>query len=80
MDLTDAGFSPDRQDDTAPAGRPGQSGRLGGELRRHPNLAVGGVLGAVVVLVAIVAIAGTRTARGLVPQLGNGVSGNREIV
>jgi peptide/nickel transport system permease protein len=54
MDLTDAGFSPDRQDDTAPAGRPGQSGRLGGELRRHPNLAVGGVLGAVVVLVAIV--------------------------
>ena len=34
----------------------------------------------VVVLVAIVAIAGTRTARGLVPQLGNGVSGNREIV
>jgi len=54
MDLTDAGFSTDRQDDTAPAGSPGQSARLGGELRRHPNLAVGGVLGAVVVIVAII--------------------------
>jgi peptide/nickel transport system permease protein len=53
MDLTDLGRGADRQDDPAPAGSPGKSRRLRGELRRHPSLAVGGVLVAVVVIAAI---------------------------
>ena len=53
MDVADAGFSPDRQDDTAPAGSPGRSARLWGELKRHPSFAVGSVLATVVMIVAI---------------------------
>jgi peptide/nickel transport system permease protein len=45
-------LGPDQQDDTAAAGAPGKPARLRGELKRHPSLAVGGVLAAVVVLVA----------------------------
>jgi peptide/nickel transport system permease protein len=52
MNLTDVGSGPDRQDGTAAVGGPGRSARLRGELKRHPSLAVGGVLAAVVVLVA----------------------------
>ena len=53
MNLTGVGFSPDGQDDTAPSGAPGRSARLRTELKHHPNLVVGGVLAAVVVIAAI---------------------------
>ena len=53
MDLTDAGFSPDRQDDTAAADASSRSARLRGELKRHPSLLVGGALAAATVIVAI---------------------------
>jgi peptide/nickel transport system permease protein len=45
-------LGPDQQDDAAAAGAPGKPARLRGELKRHPSLAAGGVLAAVVVLVA----------------------------
>lgn len=45
MELADAGFD---------AGSPGKSARLRSELRRHPSLAVGGVLATVVLVVAMV--------------------------
>jgi len=56
MDLPGVGLStePDRRDDTAPVGSPGTFVRLWGEMKRHPNLIVGGVLGALVLVVAIV--------------------------
>ena len=53
MSRTGAGFSAGRPDDTVPAGGPGRSARLRGELRRHPSLLVGGVLAAAMVIAAI---------------------------
>src|SRR5215469_2570158 len=53
MDVTDEGFSTDQRDDTASASRPGRSARLRDELKRHPNLMVGGILAAVVVILAV---------------------------
>jgi len=53
MDLTDVGISADRRDDAAPASSPSRSARLRGELKRHPSLAVGGVLATVVVIGAV---------------------------
>ena len=53
MSRTGAGFSAGRPDDTVPAGGPGRSARLRGELRRHPSLLVGGALAAATVIVAI---------------------------
>ena len=52
MNLTDVGSGADRQDGTAAADGPGRSMRLRDELKRHPSLAIGGVLAAVVMLVA----------------------------
>ena len=53
MDVTDEGFSTEQRDDTASASRPGRSARLRGELKCHPNLMVGGILAAVVVILAV---------------------------
>ena len=53
MSRTGAGFSAGRPDDTVPAGGPGRSAHLRGELRRHPSLLVGGVLAAAMVIAAI---------------------------
>ena len=53
MSRTGAGVSAGRPDDTVPAGGPGRSARLRGELRRHPSLLVGGVLAAAMVIAAI---------------------------
>ena len=53
MDLTGEASSADQLDNTAPAGGPGRSARLRDELKRHPNLIAGSVLGAVVVILAV---------------------------
>jgi peptide/nickel transport system permease protein len=53
VDRTDLGLCADRPDDAAPAGSPGASTRLRGELRRHPSLAVGGGLAAAILIVAV---------------------------
>jgi peptide/nickel transport system permease protein len=53
MDPADGRLTTDRQKDIAPAGRPGKCARLQGELKRHPSLLAGGVLAAVLVIVAI---------------------------
>src|SRR5208282_4633425 len=52
MSRTYLGLGADRRDGTAAVGGPGKSARLRGELKQHPSLAIGGVLAAVVVLVA----------------------------
>jgi len=53
MDVAGAGFSPDRQGGPARVGTLKKSARLRSELTRYPSLAVGSVLAAVVVIVAI---------------------------
>jgi peptide/nickel transport system permease protein len=53
MDHTGVDLSADRQDGTVHAGDASKSARLRGELKRHPSLTVGGVLAAIVVIVAI---------------------------
>jgi peptide/nickel transport system permease protein len=53
MDPTDVSFRADRHGDTASVGWPGRRTRLRGELKHHPSLAVGGVLAAIVAVVAI---------------------------
>jgi peptide/nickel transport system permease protein len=53
MSQTDVGSGADRRDDPAVVPGPGRFVRLRGELKRHPSLAVGGFLAAVVVLVAM---------------------------
>src|SRR6516165_4359468 len=53
MDLTGEASSADQLDNTAPAGGPGRSARLRGELKGHPNLIAGSILAAVVLAVAV---------------------------
>ena len=53
MNPADGRLTTDRQKDIAAAGRPGKCARLRDELKRHPSLLAGGVLAAVLVIVAI---------------------------